>query len=140
MCWLTDLFRRKATPNYELPSPMPRLKFEDMEQLPDGRFAVRFPPETIITSVLDTNSMDPTFDAGMIIFLQLNPDIEDLIVGDIIVYEHPELSAIHRISAIGHDSAGWWCKTRASNPLITWDDPVILRKEHVKYLHRGEIY
>ena len=88
----------------------------------------------------DTNSLDPTVDAGMIIFLTPIQDITDLIVGDIVVYEHPIMSAIHRISAIGRDSDGWWCKTRASNPLVTWDDPVLLRAENIKYLHRGEIY
>ena len=145
MCWLTDLFKKKI--DYELPSPKERGALVRLNNESDGTVTLRFEglkQGSYITSVPDTNSMEPLIDEGVLIVNEPVEDVSDLIVGDIITYERPpELGGghiIHTIMNISGDEQGWYCEAQGANPKIKTKDPYRVRASWVKYVLRGIIW
>lgn len=101
----------------ELPSPKPRMLhrfgYNKIYSLAKG-----MSPTITITGVTNTNSMEPVIDAGHIALIEDKPNIQDLVVGDIVLFyrrldKNPRV--LHRIVLIGNDSKGWYCETRGDN-------------------------
>ena len=86
----------------------------------------------------DTNSMDPLLDSESNA-IEIEPTSPDqLKVGDIISYDSPYGSIIHRIKAIGNDKKGWYAITQGDN--ITQPDPDKVRWEQVRRVVVAIIY
>ena len=131
MGWFSDWLSRLAG-TLERPSSKIRISQKQIEWLPDGTITIKgLRLGTWITTVKNTNSMEPMIDEGMICFLEPITNMADLIVGDIIVY----FGIIHRIVKIGEDKLGWYCKCRGDNNNA--DDPYIIRPENITHVFRG---
>ncbi|MBN2567532.1 hypothetical protein JXB02_05620 [Candidatus Woesearchaeota archaeon] len=63
----------------------------------------------------DTNSMDPTIDAGANSIEIVPAGPEDVGVGDIISYTDGGSVIIHRVIGIGIDSEGWYARCKGDN-------------------------
>lgn len=127
-------------PTVDIPSPrdiIPQsaITYNEAEQ----RIEIRgIKKDVWLTTVQDTNSMDPTVDAGHTCFLTNNFKPEDLAVGDVVVYEVPGLLILHRIIKIGQDSQGRKYTLKGDNNYRK--DPYIIRGSHIKWLLCGIIY
>ncbi len=129
MSWLTDLKVFFAyRPTIERASPKIRITPEQADAI--IRFVKTIPglEDCFVAGLQPSNSEDPIFDEGMYVVLQPRPHT-DLIVGDIIWFEHPDFTAIHRIIEIGNDG-DWYCKTKGDNNSVS--DPVKVRAGHIK--------
>jgi hypothetical protein len=86
----------------------------------------------------DTNSMDPLFDAesNALEIVPASPDV--LKVGDIIAYQIPEGTVIHRIVRIGTDDSGWYAIVKGDNN--PGADPDKVRWEQVRRVLVAIIY
>ncbi len=151
MCWLSKLFKKKptSTADYELPSPKKRtpdscvrLRDED-----DGTCTLTvkgLKGFSYVTSVPDTNSMEPLLDEGVLCVNEPVDDVGDLIVGDVITYERPPALGgghiIHTVVNISTDGQGWYCETQAGNPKVTVKDPDKVRAGWVRYILRVIIW
>ena len=125
MCW----FIKKTV---ERPSPKIRITPEMADKVIR---AIQFIPGydlCYVAAVAPTNSMEPVIDDGMYVIIQL-VNYHDLIVGDIIWYEHPEFKAIHRIIKILNDGS-WYCICKGDNN--SSKDPVRVRPEHIRGVWR----
>ena len=92
-----------------------------------------------ITTVANTNSMLPIIDAGDIAILSKDFKHENLIVGDVVVYEALEKSILHRIIQIAETAEGDRLYTcRGDN--CDWPDPYVLSDEHIKWYFVGVLY
>jgi len=132
------LFRKSGA---EKPSPKPRTKQEDIHYSESLKvLSVNNVPSPVwITTVQDTGSMDGLVDFGNICILTGNVDCDDLIVGDVVVYEPlPYKMTLHRIVEIGQDDRGRYYRTQGDN--CTVKDGWILRDSHIKWLLRAVIY
>jgi len=126
----------------EIPSPKPRTSMECISYDPTAEVLTveGIGAPVWITSVADTNSMDGLIDMGIHVILSGDFKHDDLIVGDVVLYcALPYQTVLHQIVEIGTDDKGWFCRTKAINPVWAPVDPYILRKEHVLYLYRGSI-
>ena len=86
----------------------------------------------------DTNSMDPVFDAGSNA-LEIVPSSPDVLnVGDIIAYDIPEGTVIHRIVKTGSDESGWYAIVKGDNN--PGPDPDKVRWEQVRRVLVAIIY
>lgn len=134
--------------SYELPSPKIRIKPSDvtLRQEDDGTVTILikgFKRGTVTTTVENTGSMEQGIDDGMQIILEpLSADnYQDIIVGDVIAYQAPTSQLIlHRIVDIGADIDGWYCETRGDSPLITNNDPWLIRPAWLRWLYRGVVH
>ena len=134
MCWLSKLFSNQAT--VERPSPDIRIKPEQADTIIKLIKTVPGYENCFIAAIAPTNSMEPGIDDGMYVILDPRPYL-DLIVGDIIWYEHPSFKAIHRITRIGLDNNGWFAETKGDNNSAK--DPERVRPEHIKGVWRATI-
>ncbi len=134
MCWLTDLFKSKAT--IERPSPKIRIKPEPVH-IAGGTLTVTGLSGCFIAAIAPTNSLDPCIDDGMLVVLDPNVNVTDLICGDIIWYETPNYQAIHRIIEIGNDESGWWALCRGDNN--PRDDGIKVRSHEIRGVWRATL-
>ncbi len=135
MCdFLKKLFGGSA-PTIERPSPKIRIKPEQVH-IVDGTLQVTGLSGCFIAAIAPTNSMESCLDDGMFVVLDPTVPYSDLVVGDIIWFEHPDFKAIHRIIEIGSDPA-WFCKTKGDNN--SGADGVKIRSEHIKGVWRGTV-
>lgn len=103
------------------------------------------PPKVRLTTVADTNSMDPVVDYLHTCLLIAGADsdehkvlIESLTVGNAIVYEINQRLILHRIVEIGEDERGRRFKLKGDNNFRK--DPYVVRDIHIKWLLAGVIY
>lgn len=88
----------------------------------------------------DTNSMDPVIDAGANA-IEIIPKTEDQIhLGDIIAYNsvYADGSIIHRVTNIGQDKQGWYCKVKGDNNKLK--DPGKIRFNQIQRVVVAIIY
>ncbi|MBL7051178.1 hypothetical protein ISS04_03385 [Candidatus Woesearchaeota archaeon] len=88
----------------------------------------------------DTNSMDPVIDAGANA-IEIIPKTEDQIhLGDIISYNsvYADGSIIHRVTNIGQDKQGWYCKVKGDNNNLK--DPGKIRFDQIQRVVVAIIY
>lgn len=124
----------------ELPSPRDIVPQEDISYDPSSKtITIRnINPEIWLTTVQDTNSMDPTVDAGHTCILTKDFKPEDLQVGDIVVYWNGKQDILHRIHEITKDAKGRRFTLKGDNsPYV---DPYLVRDEHIRWLLLGIIY
>ena len=146
MCFL-NLFKKK--PDYEMPSPKKRaldawVRLADEQDGTTTLTVKGLKHYSYVTSVPNTNSMEPLIDEGVLVVNEPVDSVSDLIIGDVITYERPpEFGGghiIHTIVNISKDSKGWFCETQAANPKITAKDPYKVRANWVKYVLRSIIW
>ena len=140
MSWLSrllSLFRPQET--IERPSPKIRIRPEQVK-IENDTLIVPGLTGCFIAAVAPKNSMEPVIDDGMFVFLDPTVSVTDLIVGDIIMYEHPDFNGgspvLHRIIGMGQDT-DWYCQTKGDNN--AYQDPVKVRASHIKGVYRGQI-
>ena len=96
------------------------------------------PPTIWLTTVQDTNSMDPVMDYTHTCILTDNFDPRDLAVGDAVVYRAGAGQILHRIVEIGTDEEGRYYRLKGDN--CYYIDPYIVRGKHIRWLLLGVIY
>lgn len=134
MSWLSNLLKR------EKPSPRDIVAHSDISYN-ESTHTVRIrgiKPDVWLTTVADTNSMDPTVDAGHTCILTNNFDHSNLAIGDIIVYAGPRGYILHRITRITEDGGKRHYRVRGDNNFFA--DPYVLVDENIKWLLVGIIY
>ncbi len=120
------------SPTLERPSPKIRITPEQADQIIRAIQKIPGMEDCYIAAIAPSNSMEPAIDDGMYVIQQPRP-YTDVIVGDIIWFEHPEFRAIHRIIEIGQDPE-WFCKTKGDNNGVA--DNIKIRAEHIKGVWR----
>ncbi len=127
-------------PTVDLPSPRDIIPKSDIEyDSVKGTITIRnILPVVWLTGVQDTNSMDPTVDAGHTCLLTKAFKHEDLAVGDIVVAPIDGTSIIHRIHKISVDSQGRKYTLKGDNNYRK--DPYEFRDEHIQWLLLAIIY
>ena len=142
-------------PTVDVPSPsdiVPKknILFNRVEQVVKislKNLAIPFtkPPKVWVPDIPGSKSMDPVFDWEHNNILIQGADAENqsimadfLKVGDIAVYRHPLLYAIHRIVKIEQDDEGRKFTFKGDNNYT--NDPYAVRDEHIEWLSIGTIY
>ena len=97
-CFLCRLLS-KTSATVDIPSPRDIIPQRDIIYFPDTERLVitNIKPKVWITTVQDTNSMDPTVDAGHTCILISSFKKSDLVVGDVVVYWNGHRDILHRI-------------------------------------------
>ena len=97
------------------------------------------PPMVWIASIADTNSMDPGFDFEHNVILVRGVDEENqnillnfIKVGDVVVYQSPQMFAIHRIVKIEHTRNGREYTLRGDNNSA--NDPYPVFDNYIQWL------
>lgn len=112
-----------------------------------GKLLVPFTkkPMVFIASIEDTNSMDPGVDFQHNVLLVCGVDEENqrilldfIKVGDVVIYNSPQLFAMHRIVRIDHTSSGRRYTLKGDNN--PRNDPTPVLDEHIQWLAVGVIY
>ena len=129
-------------PTIDVPSPRHIVSQDDISYDKDRHtLTIRgLLPDIWITTVQDTNSMDPTVDAGHTCILANNFNAEDLAVGDIVVAwaEWRGTDVLHRIIKIEEDEQGRKFTLKGDNNYRT--DPGFVRGNDIKWLLFGIMY
>lgn len=118
--------------------PSPRAKIEPQEINYDEHTEVlsisNVKSPLWVTSVQDSNSMEPLVDIGHIVILSQDPKYLDALnLGDIIIWEKSEVeSIIHSIIEISQDGDGWYCRTQGLNN--NYPDEKKIRKDKIKWV------
>lgn len=130
----------------DIPSPRDFIKQDKIDKIALMRaigLDPRIKPEDVwLTTVQDTNSMDALIDADHTAMLIRLPQLfepyrrEDLIAGDVIVYEALGRTIMHRIFSIEEDTAddGWGRKYRTKGDHSQRIDPWTIRDAHIKWV------
>jgi uncharacterized protein (UPF0248 family) len=102
------------------------------------------PPKVWLTTVQNTNSMEPVIDFGNVAILLAGSDeanqkimLDFIKVGDIVIREKDSKMVMHRIVKIGTDGKRYF-KTRGDNNYAS--DGGVFRDDDIKYLLAGIIY
>jgi len=128
-------------PTTDIPSPRDIVPRSDIQYTEANKQVTikNIEPDIWLTAVQDTNSMDPTVDAGHTCILTNSYRPENLAVGDVIVYEYvTNRPILHRIIKIEQDSQGRKYTLKGDNNYRK--DQYIVRDEHIKWLLIGIIY
>ena len=122
------------------PSPRDLIAQEDITYVEDKRLVIisNIAPPVWLTTVADTNSMDPTVDAGHTCILTKHFKYEDLAVGDVVVYQLYTRFIMHRIIKISEDEYGRIYTLKGDNCYRA--DPYPVRDIQIKWLLLGILY
>uniref|UniRef100_A0A6M3J2R9 Putative peptidase n=1 Tax=viral metagenome TaxID=1070528 RepID=A0A6M3J2R9_9ZZZZ len=103
--------------------------------VPSPRYDIPDDYEFLETTVLNTNSMEPLIDVGHTVLLSDKPEfIDNLKVGDIIIWEIEGRRIIHSVVEVGNDGE-WYCRTKGLN--LNQRDPDIIRRKDILYAVLG---
>ena len=130
----------KKFSSMERPSPHPIIKWQDVKYDRElGVLTISNIPNGWLTTVADTNSMEPMFDYGDILILLPVKIHDNLQVGDVVVYyTGAEQSIIHRIRSIKRDKQGWRHYTlKGDNNLF--NDAYDVMDGHIHWIYAGHI-
>jgi len=124
MCWTR-----------EKPGPKNRIA-RDAVSFAGGTLSVRDLDSSLqVMDVQDTNSMDPTLDAGnKILVMKARPD--DIQAGDIVVFANPYI--LHRITKVGSDGQGRYFQSKGDNNLF--GDSYRWRDHDLMFVVLGVLY
>lgn len=129
-------------PTVDIPSPKDRIPHDNViyNQALEKIEILGIKPGIWLTEPADTNSMDPTVDAGHTMILTDNFRVEDLVPGDIVAYEIPGQPSLilHRIVGVETDATGRKWKLKGDNN--HYPDPYEVRDENIRWLKVGIIY
>lgn len=122
----------------EKPSPQDRIPENQIEVYNDRVIINIADPEW--ATFTDTNSMDPIIDKGANAIEIIPKDASEIDTGDIISYESEYATGtiIHRVTQIGQDEEGWYCKTKGDN--IVNEDPGKIRFSQIRRVVVAIIY
>ena len=95
-------------------------------------------PNIWLTTVADTNSMDPVIDIGHTAILTNDFNAQNLAIGDVVVYTNGYQDIMHRIIKIDIDGEGRRYTLKGDNN--SRPDRYIVRDSHIKWLLLGVIY
>ncbi len=105
----------------EVQSPKIRINEGDVNILGDSVIFNGLKQGSVIAKIMNTNSMDPVFDNGMLLVLEPT-NFTELIAGDIISYwnsKNLQAEWTHRIESMGIDMKGWYCIPKGDNNLFS---------------------
>lgn len=88
--------------------------------------------------VSDTHSMEPVLSKDSHVLMVDVDDTTSLREGDVVSYDNLRIQAIHRIMSVRNDTHGEYYIMKGDNNII--EDPVIVRRHHVKRKLVGIIY
>lgn len=127
-------------PTLEIPSPRDLILQSDMhyDNVQETLTINNLKPNIWLAEIADTNSMDPVLDYQHTCILTDNFKCEDLVVGDVVVYQINNQAIIHRIIKIDMDDGKRRYTLKGDNNSIA--DGYIVRDEHLKWLLLGVIY
>jgi hypothetical protein len=121
---------RSGTREFTPSSSIPREKAEQI-----ARLLGIFKPGSSFCTVLPTGSMKPFFDEKAVLLMEAAP-YEDLKVGDIVTYRHPQLGlpVVHRL--VLKDGDKFWAKGDANERM---DNEYVTRENYLRRVY-GLIY
>jgi hypothetical protein len=122
----------------EIPSPMDRIR-EDQILVTNERIIINL-KEAEWASFTDTNSMDPTIDAGAHAIEVIPASEDEIQPGDIVAYEseYAEGVIIHRVVYKGKDEKGTYFVLKGDNNPV--NDPGKVRFEQIRKVVVAIIY
>ena len=128
----------EATEEREKPSPFDWIKEDQIHVYPDK--IVIDVNDARWAKFVDTNSMDPVFDAGANALQFIPKSTNDIHVGDIVSYESEYASGtfIHRVIDVNYDDKGWYAILKGDNNKTA--DPGKIRFNQIKKVLFGVIY
>ena len=134
MAWW-DFFRvfKGGDSSGNLPSPRVDIDIWDVRYSPlKKRLTIdNIEGVILINTVQNTNSMEPMIDVGHIIIRSNNKKyLDNLNIGDVIVWQKGSVQKIHSIVEIGSDSKGWFAYTKGLN--LNRKDVGKIRKHHIR--------
>ena len=88
------------------------------------------------TTVQNTNSMEPLIDIGHEVLI--SDKVDDLNIGDVIIWQQDNKNVIHSIIQCGTDEGGDFYRTQGLN--VNHPDTEIIRKVDIKYLCVGVLW
>ena len=131
MRWLRRFYLKRS--GLERISPNDWIKREQINYDESaGLLTIKIPGPVKIFGIADTNSMDGLMDIGHNVVATSKFNYEDLIAGDIIIFQVYTTLIVHRIVKITEDKNGRIYRTRGDNNID--DDPWYLRDMHLRYL------
>ena len=116
------------------------IKYKEYAQMLE---VLNLKPPVWVTTVANTKSMDPLIDAGDIAILSQDFKHEELILGDVIVYEALDKTILHRIIAIAETSGIEEPMHRVytcQGDNTAYPDPYQLLDEHINWYFIGVFY
>ncbi len=134
MAWW-DFFRvfKGGDSSGNLPSPRVDIDIWDVRYSPiKKRLTIdNIEGDIKINTVQNTNSMEPMIDVGHIIIRSNNKKyLDNLNIGDVIVWQKGSVQKIHSIVEIGSDSKGWFAYAKGLN--LNRKDVGKIRKHHIR--------
>lgn len=125
----------------DVPSPGGIINFSDVSYYEASEhLEVRnLRPPVALAEVANTKSMDPLIDAGDTAILSQDFRHDELIVGDVVVYEAGVKAIVHRIIKIDDAVDGRRLYT-CQGDNCAWPDPYVLSDEHIKWYFVGVFY
>ena len=142
MCFSIFKLFRQGGATGEIPSPYIDLLQDGVKFIPAMNVVTIEPVKSPVwlTTVQDTNSMEPLIDAGHTVILSGDPELLDKVaVGNVIVWVKPNgNSRIHSIIEIKEDKDGWFCQTQGLN--CAHPDPERIRRADIKWVALGVIW
>lgn len=124
---------KSGNPSGNLPSPRLDINIWDVRYNPlKKRITIdNIEGDVRINTVQNTNSMEPMIDVGHIVIRSNDKKyLDNLNIGDVIVWQKGSVQKIHSIVEIGTDSRGWFCKTRGLN--LNRSDIPKIRKHDIR--------
>ncbi|NTV24422.1 MAG: hypothetical protein HGA85_08735 [Nanoarchaeota archaeon] len=124
--------------NEEKPSPIDRIP-EQWIKVDKHKVVIEI-ENAVWSKFTDTNSMDPVLDKGANAIEIVPEKYSDVAVGDIIAFasDYSEGTVIHRVTEVGEDENGWYCRTKGDNN--PRQDPGKIRFSQVKRVIVAIIY
>jgi hypothetical protein len=101
--------------NADKPSPSDRIPEQWIKV--DKHKVILEIEDAVWSKFTDTNSMDPVIDKGANAIEVIPTKYSDINVGDIIAFRsaYSEGTVIHRVTEVGEDEDGWYCRTKGDN-------------------------
>jgi len=135
VCKFSDAIKgvfRQGNPTGNILSPRVAIKASDIAYGDNALLIKHILPPVVITTVRNTNSMEPLIDIGHRLVLSSNSKyLDDLKVGDIIVWGEGYDGHIHSIIEAWQDDK-WHCRTQGLN--VNQPDAAVLSKEDIKWV------
>lgn len=130
MCFIKSIFKRGGTTG-NTPSPRVEIDYGDITYGDKTITVKNLEPDVTITTVQNTNSMESLLDVGHTIVTSNNPKyMNNIEVGDIIIWSKDGLNIIHQVIDIRQDEWGIFYSTQGVN--LNHADTAKIRKGDIQ--------
>ena len=130
---------KSGNPSGNIPSPRYEIKWEDINYYSSNQMLEIAIDNAKLSTVQNTNSMEPLIDVGhRIILSDSSKYLDNLNLGDIIIWNQGRGDIIHSIVEIGSDNLGTYYRTQGL--YLNSKDPELIRKVSIKYVCLGVIW